>query len=51
MVSSMGAGDPGVAPEAMRPYQQAKHDADEALSRLRPGLDDRAPRRAHRRAG
>src|SRR5215218_8864732 len=24
MVSSMGAGDPGSAPEAMRPYQQAK---------------------------
>jgi uncharacterized protein YbjT (DUF2867 family) len=32
MVSSMGAGDPGSAPEAMRPYQQAKHDADEALA-------------------
>jgi len=31
MVSSMGAGDPAGAPEAMRPYQQAKHDADEAL--------------------
>ena len=44
MVSSMGAGDPGSAPEAMRPYQQAKHDADEALARssldwtiVRPG--------------
>ena len=44
MVSSMGAGDPESAPEAMRPYQQAKHDADEALARssldwtiVRPG--------------
>src|SRR5215211_6341350 len=33
MVSSMGAGDPGSAQEEMRPYQQAKHDADEALAR------------------
>jgi uncharacterized protein YbjT (DUF2867 family) len=32
MVSSMGAGDPASAPEAMRPYQQAKHDADQALA-------------------
>ena len=31
IVSSMGAGDPASASEAMRPYQQAKHDADEAL--------------------
>ena len=37
MVSSMGAGDPASAPEAMRPYQQAKHDADEAL--VASGLD------------
>ena len=37
MVSSMGAGEPESAPEAMRPYQQAKHDADEALARS--GLD------------
>ena len=51
MVSSMGAGDPASASEAMRPYQQAKHDADEALAALRPRLDDRAPRRPHRRAG
>jgi uncharacterized protein YbjT (DUF2867 family) len=28
----MGAGDPESAPEEMRPYQQAKHDADEALA-------------------
>jgi uncharacterized protein YbjT (DUF2867 family) len=32
MVSAMGAGDPDSAPEAMRPYQQAKHDADVALA-------------------
>ena len=31
MVSSMGAEDPDAAPEAMRPYQRAKHEADEAL--------------------
>ena len=44
MVSSMGAGDPASASEQMRPYQQAKHDADEALARssldwtiVRPG--------------
>jgi uncharacterized protein YbjT (DUF2867 family) len=37
MVSSMGAGDPAAASEAMRPYQQAKHDADEALAAS--GLD------------
>jgi uncharacterized protein YbjT (DUF2867 family) len=37
MVSSMGAGDPAAASEAMRAYQQAKHDADEALAAS--GLD------------
>ena len=37
MVSSIGAGDPASAPEPMRPYQQAKHDADEALAAS--GLD------------
>jgi nucleoside-diphosphate-sugar epimerase len=37
MVSSMGAGDPDSGPEAMRPYLQAKHDADEALAAS--GLD------------
>jgi uncharacterized protein YbjT (DUF2867 family) len=31
MVSSMGADDPEGAPEAMRPYQRAKADADRAL--------------------
>jgi uncharacterized protein YbjT (DUF2867 family) len=36
-VSSMGADDPASASEAMRPYQQAKHDADEALAAS--GLD------------
>jgi nucleoside-diphosphate-sugar epimerase len=37
IVSSMGAGDPASASEAMRAYQQAKHDADEALAAS--GLD------------
>jgi len=37
IVSSMGAGDPESAPEKMRPYQQAKHEADEAL--MASGLD------------
>src|SRR3712207_1091592 len=32
MVFSVGAGGPESAPEPMRPYQQAKHDADEALA-------------------
>ncbi len=32
IVSSMGADDPASASEAMRPYQEAKHDADEALA-------------------
>ena len=51
MVSSMGAGDPASASEAMRPYQQAKHDADEALAAS--GLDWTIvrPGAAHRRAG
>ena len=31
MVSSVGAGDPEGGSEQMRPYLQAKHDADEAL--------------------
>jgi uncharacterized protein YbjT (DUF2867 family) len=50
MVSSMGADDPASASEAMRPYQQAKHDADEALARssldwtiVRPGRLTDAP--------
>jgi uncharacterized protein YbjT (DUF2867 family) len=37
MVSSIGAHDPESGPESMRPYLQAKHDADEALTRS--GLD------------
>jgi uncharacterized protein YbjT (DUF2867 family) len=44
MVSSMGAGDPAGGSEAMRPYLQAKAEADEALIRsdlewtiVRPG--------------
>jgi uncharacterized protein YbjT (DUF2867 family) len=32
IVSSIGAGDPASGPEQMRPYLEAKHDADEALS-------------------
>src|SRR6478672_11453122 len=50
MVSSMGAGDPESASEAMRAYQQAKHDADVALADssldwtiLRPGRLTDAP--------
>ena len=42
---------PESASEQMRPYQQAKHDADEALAASGPGLDDRAPRGADERAG
>jgi uncharacterized protein YbjT (DUF2867 family) len=52
MVSSIGAGDPGSGPEQMRPYLQAKHDADVALEEagldhtiVRPGmLTDDSPR-------
>ena len=52
MVSSVGADDPDSAPEQMRPYQQAKHDADVALEEsgldhtiVRPGmLTDDPPR-------
>jgi uncharacterized protein YbjT (DUF2867 family) len=45
IVSSVGADDPEGAPEQMRPYQQAKHDADVALEEsgldhtiVRPGM-------------
>lgn len=37
MVSSVGADDPSRASEQMRPYLEAKHDADEALEQA--GLD------------
>jgi uncharacterized protein YbjT (DUF2867 family) len=37
MVSSIGADDPGSGSEQMRPYLQAKHDADQAL--IEAGLD------------
>lgn len=37
MVSSIGAGDPASAPESMRPYQEAKGEADERLTQS--GLD------------
>jgi len=49
-VSSIGAGDPASASEAMRAYQQAKHDADEAVAAssldwtiVRPGRLTDAP--------
>jgi uncharacterized protein YbjT (DUF2867 family) len=32
MISSVGAGDPAGGPEAMRPYLQAKAEADQALA-------------------
>jgi uncharacterized protein YbjT (DUF2867 family) len=32
MVSSIGAHDPSAGPDQMRPYLQAKHDADQALT-------------------
>jgi uncharacterized protein YbjT (DUF2867 family) len=37
MISSMGAGDPSSGPEAMRPYLEAKAEADKALAAS--GLD------------
>ncbi len=37
MVSSIGADDPSAGSEEMRPYLEAKHDADEAL--VASGLD------------
>ena len=37
IVSSMGAGDPSSGSQQMRPYLEAKHDADEALAAS--GLD------------
>jgi uncharacterized protein YbjT (DUF2867 family) len=37
MVSSIGADDPGSGSDEMRPYLEAKHDADEALAAS--GLD------------
>lgn len=37
MISSIGAGDPDSAPDAMKAYQQAKGEADETLQRS--GLD------------
>jgi uncharacterized protein YbjT (DUF2867 family) len=51
IVSSMGADDPASAPEQMRPYQEAKAEADAALRAsgldytiVRPGrLTDEAP--------
>ena len=51
IVSSIGAGDPASASEPMRPYQQAKHDADEALARSSLDWTIVRPGRPHRRAG
>lgn len=58
MISSIGAGDPASAPEAMKAYQQAKGEADDTLQQsgldytiVRPGrlTDSRAT--AHVQAG
>jgi uncharacterized protein YbjT (DUF2867 family) len=58
MVSSIGAGDPASAPESMRPYQEAKGEADERLSQsgldytiVRPGRLTDGPGTGHVAAG
>jgi uncharacterized protein YbjT (DUF2867 family) len=58
MVSSMGADDPGSAPESMRPYQEAKGEADERLTQsglaytiVRPGRLTDGPGTGHVAAG
>jgi uncharacterized protein YbjT (DUF2867 family) len=58
MVSSIGAGDPGSAPESMRPYQEAKGEADERLTQsgldytiVRPGRLTDGPGTGHVAAG
>src|SRR3954447_8549641 len=58
MVSSMGAADPGAGSESMRPYLEAKHDADQALQDsgldftiVRPGRLTDDPGTGHVRAG
>ena len=49
MVSAIGASDPeGAAPE-MRPYYDAKAEADSELGAQRPRLHDRAARTADER--
>jgi len=58
MVSSIGAGDPASAPESMRPYQEAKGEADETLAQsgldftiVRPGMLTDADATGHVAAG
>ncbi len=58
MVSSIGAGDPASAPESMRPYQEAKGEADETLAQsgldftiVRPGMLTDAAATGHVTAG
>ncbi len=50
IVSAMGV-DRESYPESMRPYYEAKRDADEALRCFVARLHDRAPGRTHRRPG
>lgn len=58
MISSIGAADPASAPESMRPYQEAKGEADETLAAsglqytiVRPGLLTDADATGHVSAG
>ena len=58
MISSIGAGDPDSAPDAMKAYQQAKGEADETLQRsgldytiVRPGRLTDSPATGHVNAG
>lgn len=58
MISSIGAGDPGSAPDAMKAYQQAKGEADDTLEQsglaytiVRPGRLTDSPATGHIHAG
>jgi uncharacterized protein YbjT (DUF2867 family) len=58
MISSIGAGDAASAPESMRPYQEAKGEADERLTQsgldytiVRPGRLTDGPGTGHVAAG
>lgn len=58
MISSIGAGDPDSAPDAMNAYQRAKGEADETLQRsgldytiVRPGRLTDSPATGHVNAG
>ena len=51
IVSSMGAGDPGVGLGGDAPLPAGQARRRRGARRLEPRLDDRAPRPAHRRAG